>query len=194
MIDENSLMTRTYKTWFVIIGLLLLFLCFFILIVQPVAGMNITLAEKGENYITWSYNSPNVSNIVSIDGIIQTNADIFAKKFSAYNLQSNTSHTIIITSYNTTNATTNYIYDTQTTSPHTNTSTENISLTFYIYFFFFVAIIIILIGNYVPFIGFLGSGFAILGLLASIDISIMTGFIFMVIFCAGIFVGFKGGQ
>jgi len=176
--------------------LIFLLICFMALIVLVPcsSAFNISSVEKGENYIIWTYQSPNVTNSVTVDGKYLENIDVFAKTYAIYDLLPNTEHTIIIVSYNTTNATTNYIYDSQYTLSHTFTSSENTFDILYLYIFFYAAIILIIIGLYVPFISLLGCGFSILGIVGSINVSMESGFIFMCIFCAGIIVAFRGGN
>lgn len=58
------------------------------------------------------------------------------------------------------------------------------------YAFFILAIIFIVIGVYIPFIAFVGAFFAVMGIIDMQNISFWGGFLFMVVFCSAMLVGF----
>jgi len=162
--------------------ILTLFILLF-LILPVSAAISVSPISKGQTYIEWNW-SGTVANI-SIDGLLVCNTDISGGRFVLSGLEPNETHSIKVQS--TTDSGTN----TTNTLPSLADTTLQI---FFSYIFFIAAIICILIGVRIPFVAFIGAGLCIIGVVNTITVSFWSGFVFMCVFCAAIFIAFDKGD
>ena len=172
--------------------LLLLIFCLSFLAVYPAhaaqtANSSVVLTGASSNSLTFEviYKNTVRPTGATFDGVEIEGFDLQHNlNYTASNLEANTSHYFCIYKdlYN---------CEKGTTLPSNDQKVYDF---FWQYFFFIIAIICITIGLRVPFIALAGCGFSIIGIVSVISVSFWAGFIFMVVFCAGIFVAFKPGE
>jgi len=145
--------------------------------------INISASEVSHNYIKWTWNSGLILTNMSIDGYHIILVDKSTTSFILSELQENTTHTIKIMTREDSGF--------NETSTILSDKTQLLDTTLAIilgYIFFIAAIICILIGKWVPLVAWLGVGLSCIGIVSMIGVSFWAGFVFMVIFCAGVIV------
>jgi len=172
------------KLIFLITGILFILL-FCILLIPNASASCMNIADKTKNSISWNYSNSSPIISASLDGIILQNFDNTSHIYSAKNLLPDSEHTFFILEIN------NTISNITRTLSEPQTEIDILINYIFIYLFFIVALGCIIIGLKIPFIALIGSGFAILGILDTIISQWFISFIFMCIFCAGIFVAFS---
>lgn len=163
----------------------IIFIAMIFLVSPANAVINITTTNSTDG-ITWSWNPDIKIERMSINGIMNPNWDNQSSQYRLNNnaIEKNSGYyTIKIYSASDSGENTSYI-------PPTETVVDDTLRVLGGYAFFIVAVVLILIGAYVPFIAFAGAVFAVMGIIDMQGVSFWGGFLFMLIFCAAVFVGF----
>lgn len=145
---------------------------------------SINVTNTTTSSITWSYTylTSNRPLGATLDGVeIEGWKTDLIYNYTATELAPNTQHEFCIFGDATSNC------EIGKTLPTVFDTSNNILAA---YVFFIIAIVCIIIGAYIPFIAFGGSLFAVLGIIDMQNVSFWGGFLFMIIFCASVFVGF----
>jgi hypothetical protein len=134
--------------------------------------------------ITWSYTYLTVQRPIgaALDGVeIEGWKTDYVYNYTASELAPNTIHEFCIFGTATSNC------ESGKTLPSLVDSSSSILAG---YAFFIIAVVCIIIGVYIPFIAFAGAFFAIMGIIDMQNVSFWGGFLFMIVFCSAVIVGF----
>lgn len=174
------------------------FFLFFIIILLAIslvpsanAEINIYPQFVTNTSIGWNYSLEKNISSASVDGVLVTDFDNKSGLIIANKLEPNTPHQINI-----------YSYDNDTGSNITWTSSipksseESITDLVWSWIYVIIGVSACIIGAYfkVPFVGFFAVIIALIGFTTSIHGSLIMAIIYVILFAAGIFVAFKGGE
>jgi len=188
MINKNNLKHTEYKLMAIGIGCLLLFISL-LLIVYPVQAapddiFNMTVFNKGDNYIQWSYYDDDAITSASYDGVTIINFDAKSLNFTASDLTPNSYHTFCA-----------YSFDDYkcviTNTTYTQSSGDKILESIWVLITFFLGTICIIVGFKEPIFAFGGFIFGCVGIVTSLNNSFIMGTLFMILIVASIFVAFR---
>jgi uncharacterized membrane protein len=157
-------------------------------IAKETANSTLYVSDLTQNSISWHYTYLTDARPLgaTFDGvIIEGWKTDYIYNYTAADLSPNTTHEFCIFGDATSNC-----ESATTTQSLKDKSLEVVAG----YTLFILALIFIIAGLFVPFIAWLGVGFAIIGILDMQSVSFWGGFVFMVIILAGIFVAFKDIQ
>ena len=188
MINENNLKRTELKIMSLGIGILLILISLF-LICYPVQAapddiFNMTVFNKGDNYIQWSYYDDDAITSASYDGITIINFDVRSLNYTASDLTPNSYHTFCAYSFDDFKCL-------MTNTTMAKTSTDNILDSLSLYFIFLLGAICLVIGFKEPIFAFGGFVFGSIGILTSLNNSFIMGTLFMILIVASIFVAFR---
>lgn len=167
---------------------IILFLIFCLFLVHSSSAKitpNITLniSSISDNSISWQYSGVNII-YASIDGLILDNFDVQSYNFTLNNLGGLSSHTFCLY----TNITTDNNCETGVTLEGNDDKFWSYIL---LYFLFFMGLICIIVGLSEPIIGFGAFIFGCLGIIQSFNLSFLSGFLFVILIIASVFIVFK---
>jgi hypothetical protein len=184
------------KAWAKIIGILFILSCA-IMVLSPYANAaqsfnaTINATDITEHTITWSYNYSIVLKSASLDGVSIPDFDTNSHQFTANDLTPNSSHTLC--GYSTAGLS---LCETTKTLPEIiiPTNQENFFAFVMAWIIFLAGLACCIVGISVDFVGFGGALFGFIGIISEVNGSFTNALLFLILICAGIFVGFKGGN
>jgi len=181
---SDEMKKKEYKFYTIGIGILLLLITIFFCI-QSVNGSSITLIDKGENFIYWSYDNTTDFISLSLDGNILTNFNSASKVYIASNLLPESEHTLNLRTVN------DIINSTVTTLAEPITNEDNFYGLIFPYLLFLLGLICLVAGFYEPIISFGAFIFGVIGILTALNDSFIMGTMFVLLIIASIFVAFR---
>lgn len=168
--------------------IMLLIIALILLCIIPISAEIIIATDVTNTSILWTWNSEANITSVSIDGVIVNDWDNQTNYYRLIAPPDNYGwHTIAVHSIDDGQITSAYI-----PKPESPVDTSLNMLAGYT--LFILAFIFITAGLFVPFSAWIGLCLALIGIIDMQHVSFWGGFIFMVLFLAGIFVAFKDMQ
>jgi len=162
-------------------------LCMIPMVSADCGNLTVLPSDTGVNYILWAWNTSYNITTLSIDSI-PTSFDYNISNFILSGLDENSLHSIKI--YSDTDTGCNM---TLTESADIITTEQELFFTsINLYILFFFACLCIIIGMaYIPIIGFGAFLFGLLGLMGSMNNSLIMGILFFIAMIAGVIVGLQ---
>ena len=154
--------------------------------IAPPYGLN-------DNSIAWTYNNTQNLTNASFDGILIENFDTRSYFYAKSNLESNTTHRFCLY-YLKEDFTTEILCDNETTLEKEKTDEQQIYAIIASIIIFIIGVMFCLIGVYVPFVGYGGFIMGIIGISTSINGSFTNAILYMLLICAGFWIGYSGGK
>jgi len=174
------------------IGIILLSITILFLIQSVNAApddiFNMTVFNKGNDYIQWSYYDDDVLTSASYDGITITGFDVKSLNYTASDLTPNSYHTFCAYSFDDFRC---LITNTTNTKSTTEINQEYFWAFITIYLIFLIGLICLVVGIYEPIMGFAAFVFGCIGIVSTSGLSFVMGTLFFLLIVASVFVAFN---
>ena len=185
---SDEMKKKEYKFYTIGIGVLLLLITIFFCIqtvnAAPDDIFNMSVFNKGDNYIQWSYYDDDAITTASYDGVTITDFDVKSLNFTASDLTPNSYHTFCAYSFD----------DFKCLMTNTTITKTNETLFWdyiLLYLIFFIGLICLVVGIYEPIIAFAAFVFGCIGIITTSGLSFVMGVLFFLLIIASIFIAFR---
>jgi hypothetical protein len=181
----DSQMRRNYLHIFILIVIGILFIGVITATaeakINPNSTMIVNINATTDTSLTWKYSYTVLLTKGSLDGVDIIGFDTRSFNFTANELKPNSSHEFCIYSVTEVNCEIGKTLE-------SNTLIDTTLAIIFGYIFFIAAILCIIIGRWIPLVAWIGVGLSCIGIVSMVGISFWAGFVFMVVFCAGVIV------